>query len=116
MCLANSGVPHKQKSSLVTARIVTDEGLSKKLGSLQGLSLLRCVSLSVGKVSNVALKIAMFVALRNSRALHHAGRAILHPAIACHRAGAGRAIRSRYQLPSRSPAKRAIFQRHFCSV
>src|SRR6266571_4343980 len=71
MCLSHTRVPHEQKSGLVTAWIVTNEGLRKKLGPLQGFSLLRCVSLTVGKVRHVTLKIAMLVALGNPRALHH---------------------------------------------
>src|SRR5712692_11167762 len=112
MCLSHTRVPHEQKSSLVTARIVANEGLRKKLSPLQRFSLLRCISLTVGKVRHVTLEIAMLIALGNPRALHHSHRAVLHSAVACHRHFARRAIRTRHQLPSRASAKRAIFQGH----
>src|SRR5882724_5462571 len=116
MCLSHAGVSHEQESGLVAARIVTNEGLRKKLGPLQGFSLLRRISLTVGKIRDVTFKIAMLVALWNPRALHHARRALLHPAIAGHRHAAGCAIRPRHQLPTRPPAKRAILQRHIDSI
>src|SRR6266516_2740429 len=50
MCLSHTRVPHEQKSGLVTAWIVTNEGLRNKLGPLQAFSLLRCVSLTNRKV------------------------------------------------------------------
>src|SRR5579864_2370872 len=112
MRLSNTGVPHKQESSLVTARIVTNEGLSEKFGSFQGFSLLRRVNLAVGQIGFVALKIAMLVALRNSRALHYPRRALLHTAIACHSHAACRSIGPRHQLPSCSPALRTILEGH----
>src|SRR3989442_14891435 len=58
----------------------------------------------------------MLVTLRNSRTLHHPRRTLLHPAIAHHRHAARRAIPSWHQLPSCSPAKFAIFQRHIVFV
>src|SRR6266850_2214814 len=116
MCFTDAGISHEQDSCLITPRIVTNEGLRKKLGLLQGLSLLRCVSLPVGKVRHVAFEIAMLVALRNPRAIHHARRAILHSAIAGHRHAPARAIWTRHQSPSRPSAKRAILQRHSDSI
>src|SRR6266700_2800227 len=66
----------------------------------------------IGEVGNVALKIAMLVALGNPRTLHHQRRALLHSTVARHRHAARRAIHARHQLPSRPSAKRAILQRH----
>src|SRR6267143_1358057 len=116
MCFTDAGISHEQDSRLITPRIVTNEGLRKKLGLLQGLSLLRCVSFPVGEVRDVAFEIAVLIALRNPRAIHHPRRAILNPAIASHRHAPARAIRTRHQLPSRPSAKRAILLRHSDSI
>src|SRR6266404_4695827 len=76
------------------------------------MGVLRRPGFPIGQVGDVTLKIAMLVTLRNSRALHHPRRALLHPAIARHSHAASRAILPRHHLPSRPSAKRAILQRH----
>src|SRR5467141_3370817 len=76
------------------------------------MGVLRRPGLPIGQVGDVTLKIAMLVTLRNSRALHHPRRTLLRPAIARYRHVARRAVSPRHQLPSRSPAKFAIFERH----
>src|ERR1700674_228685 len=80
------------------------------------MRVLRRPGLLIGQVGNVTLKIAMLVTLRNSRALHHPRRALLHPAIARHRHAARRAISARHQLPTRPSTQRAILQSHSDSI
>src|SRR5437763_7020045 len=63
-------------------------------------------------VGAVTLKIAVFVALGNAGAFHYARRALFDAAVAPHGHFAHGAIGPRHQLPSRTSAECAIFQRH----
>src|SRR5438094_9716509 len=112
MCFSNARRPHQQQSFFRRPRIIPHKSLRKYLALLQRLRVLRCPRLPVGQVRHVTFKIAMLIAFGNPRALHHANGAFLHAAIAWHCDFACRVIRSRYQLPSRSSAQCAIFQRH----
>src|SRR3977135_2826939 len=115
MRLAHAGRTHEEEPGLVTAWIVTNEGLCKELGALQRFSLRGSVSLFIGKIGNITLKVAMLVTFWNVGPLHHPRRALLHPAVARHRHAATRAIWPRHQLPSRSSTKCATLERHSVS-
>src|ERR1700731_1663561 len=112
MCFSYARWPHKQQSLFGRTGVLAHEPLREQLCLLQRMRVLRRPGLPISQVGDVTLKIAMLVTLWNSRALHDPRRALLHPAIAPHRHAARRAIPSRHQLPSRSPAKFTIFQRH----
>src|SRR6266576_2307572 len=72
MRFSYTGWAHQQQTLLAGARIFTNEALRHQIGLLQRLRVLRGPYFSVGQVGDVALKIAMFVALGKARAMWNA--------------------------------------------
>src|SRR5262252_2381130 len=74
--------------------------------------MLRSTCPSVGQIGRKTLEVAMLVALRHARALHHLLRALFAPAFARHgHLPRGPSLAWR-QPPPRSLAQRAVFSSH----
>src|SRR6266446_4290847 len=99
-------------SSTQAEGLLAHKSLRDQVRILERLQMLCCPGLAVDEIGDVTLKIAMLVAFRHSRALHHASRTLFHAAVAGHSDVAAQTVGSRHQLPSRSSAKRAIFKGH----
>src|ERR1700682_1113748 len=112
MCFPHTGRSHEQQTFFRRSWIIPHKSLRQQLGLLHRLAVLRGPGLPVGKVGDVALEIAVLVALRDVDALHHASGALLHAAIAGDGYTSAQAISTWHELPAGSPAERAIFNRH----
>src|SRR5262245_53665713 len=115
MSLANSGRAHQQKPFVIPGRIFVDESLPNQLRALQRLRVLRRPDFSVGQIGDVALKIAVFVAFGDARAIHAPGSAFTVAAVARH-GKFPRTIFARDELPTSSLAELAIFEWHLSSA
>src|SRR5262245_60733160 len=115
MSLANSGRAHQQEAFVIAGRIFVDESLSDNFRTFQRLRVLRRPDFSVGEIGDVAFKIAMFVALGDPGAIHASRCAFPVAAVARH-GKFSRTTFARDELPARSLAELAIFERHLSSA
>src|SRR2546429_5706116 len=113
MSLAGPWRSHQEQSRLIASGVLADKPLCDELRLLKSGGILHGIALAIGQFRLKALEVALFVVLRNPRALHDAPRPLPHPAVARHGYLACRAVCPRHELPSRPSAQRAIFERHY---
>src|SRR5437879_13293123 len=101
MSLAGPRRYHQEQSRLIASGVLADKPLCDELRLLKSGGILHGIALAIGQFRLKALEVALFVVLRNPRALHDAPRPLPHPAVARHGYLACRAVCPRHELPSR---------------
>src|SRR5437016_1019538 len=84
MSLAGPWRSHQEQSRLIASGVLADKPLCDELRLLKSGGILHGIALAIGQFRLKALEVALFVVLRNPRALHDAPRPLPHPAVARH--------------------------------